>query len=64
MGSLLKKKDVIEMTVSELKMELDKVDDELMEVVFLDCGGFIVKVDDAYVVDDEDDDEPKFVISH
>ena len=64
MGSLLKKKDVIEMTVAELKMALDNVDDELMEVVFLDCGGFIVKVDDAYVVDDEDDDEPKFVISH
>ena len=64
MGSLLKKKDVIEMTVAELKMALDNVDDELMEVVFLDCGGFIVKTDVAYVSDDEDDDEPKFVISH
>ena len=52
------------MTVAELKMALDNVDDELMEVVFLDCGGFIVKTDDAYVSDDEDDDEPKFVISH
>ena len=59
-----KKKDVIEMTVAELKMALDNVDDELMEVVFLDCGGFIVKTDVAYVSDDEDDDEPKFVISH
>ena len=64
MGSLLKKKDVIEMTVAELKMALDNVDDELMEVVFLDCGGFIVKTDVAYVSDDEDNDEPKFVISH
>lgn len=64
MGSLLKKKDVTEMTVAELKMALDNVDDELMEVVFLDCGGFIVKTDVAYVSDDEDDDEPKFVISH
>lgn len=65
MGSLLKKKDVIEMTVAELKMALDNVDDELMEVVFLDCGGFIVKTDVAYVSDeDEDYDEPKFVISH
>ena len=64
MGSLIKKKDVIEMTVAELKMALDNVDDELMEVVFLDCGGFIVKTDVAYVSDDEDDDEPKFVISH
>ena len=64
MGSLLKKKDVIEMTVAELKMALDNVDDELMEVVFLDCGGFIVKTDVAYVSDDEDDDELKFVISH
>ena len=53
------------MTVGELKMALDKADDELMEVVFLDCGGFIVRVDDAYVSDeDEDDDVPKFVISH
>lgn len=52
------------MTVGELKMELDKVDDETMEVVFLDCGGFIVRVDDAYVSDDEDEDEPQFVISH
>ena len=64
MGVFLKKKDVIEMTVAELKMALDNVDDELMEVVFLDCGGFIVKTDVAYVSDDEDDDEPKFVISH
>ena len=64
MGSLLKKKVVAEMTVDELKMALDNVDDELMEVVFLDCGGFIVKTDVAYVSDDEDDDEPKFVISH
>lgn len=55
-----------EMTVGELKMALDKVDDDMMEVVFLDCGGFIVRVDDAYVSDseDEDDDEPQFVISH
>lgn len=53
------------MTVAELKMALDNVDDELMEVVFLDCGGFVVGVDDAYVSDeDEDYDEPKFVISH
>lgn len=52
------------MTVGELKMELDKVDDETMEVVFLDCGGFIVRVDDAYVSDDEEEDEPQFVISH
>ena len=64
MGSLLKKKVVTEMTVAELKMALDNVDDELMEVVFLDCGGFIVKTDVAYVSADEDDDEPKFVISH
>ena len=64
MGSLLKKKVVTEMTVAELKMALDNVDDELMEVVFLDCCGFIVKTDVAYVSDDEDDDEPKFVISH
>ena len=64
MGSLLKKKVVTEMTVAELKMALDNVDDELMEVVFLDCDGFIVKTDVAYVSDDEDDDEPKFVISH
>ena len=35
------------MTVGELKMELDKVEDEMMEVVFLDRGGFIVKVNDA-----------------
>ena len=35
-----------------------------MEIVFLDCGGFIVRVDDAYVSDDEDDEEPQFVISH
>ena len=41
------------MTVSELKMALDKVEDEAMEIVFLDCGGFIVRVDDAYVSDDE-----------
>lgn len=54
-----------EMTVGELKMELDKVDDDMMEVVFLDCGGFIVRVDDAYVSDSEDDDDgPQFVISH
>ena len=52
------------MTVGELKMELDTVEDETMEVVFLDRGGFIVKVDDAYVSDDEDDDESRFVISH
>ena len=52
------------MTVGELKMELDTVEDETMEVVFLDRGGFIVKVDDAYVSDDEDDDRPQFVISH
>ena len=52
------------MTVSELKTELDKVKDEMMEVVFIDCGGFIVKTDVAYVSADEDDDEPKFVISH
>lgn len=54
------------MTVGELKMELDKVDDETMEVVFLDCGGFIVRVDDAYayVSNDEFNDEPVFVISH
>ena len=46
-------------------MALDKVDDDMMEVVFLDCGGFRVRVDDAYVSDeDEDYDEPKFVISH
>lgn len=51
-------------TVSELKMALDKVEDEAMEIVFLDCGGFIVRVDDAYVSDDEDDEEPQFVISH
>ena len=56
---------MIEMTVAELKMALDKVDDDMMEVVFLDCGGFIVKTDFAYVSDeDEDYDEPKFVISH
>ena len=54
-----------EMTVGELKMELDKVDDDMMEVVFLDCGGFIVRADDAYVSDsEEDDDGPQFVISH
>lgn len=56
-----------EMTVGELKMALDKVDDDMMEVVFLDCGGFIVRVDDAYVSDSEDDDDddgPQFVISH
>ena len=65
MGSLLKKKVVTEMTVGELKMALDKVDDDMMEVVFLDCGGFIVRVDDAYVSDsEEDDDGPQFVISH
>ena len=52
-----------EMTVGELKTELDKVEDEMMEVVFLDRGGFIVKVDDAYISDDEDD-ETQFVISH
>ena len=52
------------MTVGELKMELDKVEDKMMEVVFLDRGGFIVKVDDAYVSDDEDDDKSRFVISH
>ena len=52
------------MTVSELKTELDKVKDEMMEVVFLDRGGFIVNIDDAYVSDDEDDDGPQFVISH
>ena len=53
------------MTVGELKTELDKVEDEMemMEVVFLDRGGFIVKVDDAYISDDEDD-ETQFVISH
>mgnify|MGYP003290537717 CR=1 FL=1 len=50
------------MTVGELKLELNKVDDETLEVVFLDCGGFIVRADDAYVSDDED--EPQFVISH
>ena len=55
-----------EMTVGELKMALDKVDDDMMEVVFLDCGGFIVRVDDAYVSDSEEDDDdgPQFVISH
>ena len=53
------------MTVGELKMALDKVDDDMMEVVFLDCGGFIVRADDAYVSDsEEDDDGPQFVISH
>ena len=36
MGSLLKKKVVTEMTVGELKMALDKVDDDMMEVVFID----------------------------
>lgn len=55
-----------EMTVGELKMELDKVDDDMMEVIFLDCGGFRVRVDDAYVSDSEEDDDdgPQFVISH
>ena len=55
-----------EMTVGELKMELDKVDDDMMEVIFLDCGGFRVRVDDAYVSDEDEDydDGPKFVISH
>ena len=52
------------MTVSELKTELDKVKDEMMEVVFIDRGGFIVKINDAYVSDDGDDDGPRFVISH
>ena len=53
-----------EMTVGELKMELDKVEDEMMEVVFLDRGGFIVKVNDAYVSNEDKDDETQFVISH
>ena len=55
-----------EMTVGELKMALDKVDDDMMEVVFLDCGGVLVRVDDAYVSDSEEDDDdgPQFVISH
>lgn len=52
------------MTVGELKMELDKVEDEMMEVVFLDRGGFIVKVNDAYVSNEDKDDETQFVISH
>ena len=53
-----------EMTVGELKMKLDKVEDEMMEVVFLDRGGFIVKVNDAYVSNEDKDDETQFVISH
>lgn len=53
-----------EMTIGELKMELDKVEDEMMEVVFLDRGGFIVKVNDAYVSNEDKDDETQFVISH
>ena len=53
-----------EMTVGELKMKLDKVEDEMIEVVFLDRGGFIVKVNDAYVSNEDEDDETQFVISH